>query len=46
LHTTYGLPKVPIRKNHNLPNGNHIIKIPIYGILFNPIKPEISDIIS
>jgi hypothetical protein len=43
LHTTYGQPEIPVRKNHNLLNGNYIIKIPIYGILFNPIKPEVSE---
>jgi hypothetical protein len=43
LHTTYGQPEIPVRNNHNLPNGNYIIKIPIYGILFNQIKPEVSE---
>jgi hypothetical protein len=43
LHTTYGQPEVPVRKNHNLSSGNYIIKIPIYGILFNPTKPEASE---
>jgi hypothetical protein len=43
LHTFDGQAEVPILTNHNFPSGNYIIKIPIYGILFNPIKPEVSE---
>jgi hypothetical protein len=43
LHTTYGQPEIPVRNNQNISNGNYVIKILIYGILFNPIKPEISE---
>jgi hypothetical protein len=43
LHTSYGQPEVPIRNNHNLSNGNYVIKILVYGILFNPINPEVSE---
>ncbi|HEY7079049.1 MAG TPA: hypothetical protein VH500_05065 [Nitrososphaeraceae archaeon] len=42
LHTYDGQAEIPLLKNQNLSNGNYLIKIPIYGILFNPIKPEVS----
>lgn len=43
LHTYNGQAEIPILKNQNISNGNYVIKIPIYGILFNPIKPEVSE---
>jgi hypothetical protein len=43
LHTFDGQAEVPVLKSQNISNGNYIIKIPIYGILFNPIKPEVSE---
>lgn len=43
LHSSEGQVKVPILNNHELQNGNYTIKIPLYVILFNPIKPEISE---
>ncbi|HEY7227461.1 MAG TPA: hypothetical protein VH481_04985 [Nitrososphaeraceae archaeon] len=43
LHTFDGQAEVPILKNQKISNGNYVIKIPIYGILFNPIKPEVSE---
>ncbi|MGA9842056.1 MAG: hypothetical protein WBP64_12710 [Nitrososphaeraceae archaeon] len=43
LHTYNGEIQVPILNNHNLPAGQYVIKILIYGILFNPIKTEISE---
>ncbi|HEY7078113.1 MAG TPA: hypothetical protein VH500_00325, partial [Nitrososphaeraceae archaeon] len=43
LHTYNGQAEIPILKNQNISNGNYIIEIPIYGILFNPIKPEVSE---
>jgi hypothetical protein len=43
LHSSDGQIGVPVLNNHDLPNGKYTIKIPIYGILFNPIKPEISE---
>ncbi len=43
LHTYNGEIEVPILGNHNLPAGQDVIKILIYGILFNPLKTEISE---
>ena len=43
LHTYDGQAEIPLLKNQNISNGNYVIKIPIYGILFNPIKPEASE---
>jgi hypothetical protein len=43
LHSFDGQVEVPILKGQNVSNGNYIIKIRIYGILFNPIKPEVSE---
>ncbi len=43
LHSLDGQVEVPILKGQNVSNGNYIIKIRIYGILFNPIKPEVSE---
>ncbi|HEY7083108.1 MAG TPA: hypothetical protein VH500_25725 [Nitrososphaeraceae archaeon] len=43
LHTFDGQAEIPILKSQKISNGNYIIKVPIYGILFNPIKPEVSE---
>ena len=45
LHSSEGQVelKVPILNNHELQNGNYTIEISFYVILFNPIKPEISE---
>ncbi len=43
LHTYNGEIEVPILGNHNLPAGQYVIKIPIYAILFNPLKTEIAE---
>ncbi|HEY7081196.1 MAG TPA: hypothetical protein VH500_15975 [Nitrososphaeraceae archaeon] len=43
LHTFDGQAEVPILNTQKISNGNYIIKILILGILFNPIKPEVSE---
>jgi hypothetical protein len=40
LHATDGYMTVPMLNYHFEQAGKYVIEIPVYGILFNPIRPE------
>jgi hypothetical protein len=40
LHATDGFMTIPILNYHFDQLGTYLVEIPVYGILFNPIRPE------
>ena len=40
LHATDGFMTIPVPNYHFDQLGKYLIEIPVYGILFNPIRPE------
>jgi hypothetical protein len=40
LHATDGFMAIPVLDYRFSEQGQYVVEIPIYGILFNPIKPE------
>ncbi len=40
LHATYGYMTIPMINYEFNQTGKYIVEIPVYGIVFNPIRPE------
>lgn len=43
LHATDGYMPIPVLNYKFVEKGKYLIKIPVYGILFNPIRPETAE---
>ena len=43
LHATDGYMLIPVLNYKFLEKGEYLIRIPVYGILFNPIRPETAE---
>lgn len=43
LHATDGYMPIPVLNYKFIEKGKYLIKIPVYGILFNPIRPETAE---
>ena len=44
LHATEGVMTIPILNYEFNHGGQYRIEVPVYGILFNPIRPEVANI--
>ena len=43
LHATDGYMPIPVLNYKFVEKGKYLIRIPVYGILFNPIRPETAE---
>jgi hypothetical protein len=43
LHATDGYMSIPVLNYKFVEKGKYLIRIPVYGILFNPIRPETAE---